>query len=77
MPHIDLHSKAFRKGLLDGFTAYYTYFRPQMYTRARSIDPSIEAAWAKVGEALKGAQNSEWGKSGKKSRETASEDVAA
>lgn len=78
MPHIHIKSKAFRKGFLDGFTAYYTYFRPRFYTRAHSVDPSIAAAWDKVGDALRSACDTERGSIGKTSRKTsAGENVAA
>lgn len=77
MAHIDLHSKAFRKGFLDGFTAYYAYFRPQSYSRAKAIDPSLAKAWIDVGAALRVAEYSERGTVGKKSRKSSVENVGA
>lgn len=77
MARVTLHSKSFRKGLLDGFTAYYQYFQDQKYPRARTVDPSVGAAWRAVGDALKYAEVTERGKIGKSSRKVSEEHIAA
>jgi hypothetical protein len=65
MAHVNPASKAFRRGFLDGFTAYYLYFNGRKYPRARSIDPSVRSAWLAVGDALKSAEDIERGNIGK------------
>lgn len=77
MPRFNLHSKAFRQGFLDGFTAYYLLTDRQSYRRARSVDPSVGAAWQAVGDAMRAADQIEWGVSGKATRKIARENVAA
>jgi hypothetical protein len=77
MARVTLHSKSFRKGLLGGFTAYYQYFQDQKYPRAKTIDPSVGAAWRAVGDALKHAELTERGKIGKSSRKNSEKHIAA
>lgn len=77
MRRIRIHSKAFRKGFLDGFTAYYTYFRPQFYTRTVEIDTSLSHAWNAVGRALGEAQEIERGKIGETTRKAAEARIPA
>lgn len=77
MARVTLHSKAFRRGLLDGFTAYYLYFQDQRYQRAKSIDPSISTAWREVGGALTFAESMERGKIGKGYGKISKEHIAA
>lgn len=71
MRRVKFQSKAFRKGFLDGFTAYYTYFRPQFYNRTVAVDPSICGAWKSVGDALGEAHEVERGRIGKTTRKAA------
>lgn len=77
LPHFNLRSKAFRTGLLDGFTSYYLFFGEQDYQRARLIDSSVRGAWKRVGSALSEAEIFERGDLGKSTRKSAKKDTAA
>ena len=77
MPRPNPQSKAFRKGFLDGFTAYYHFLDRQTYPRAKSIDSSVAGAWQAVGDAMRAAEKTEWGVSGKTARQVARENIAA
>lgn len=67
VPHFNLRSKRFRKGFLDGFTAYYTVFHRRASSQGEEFDSTIGAAWRQVGCALEKAEKVERGKIGKTS----------
>jgi hypothetical protein len=50
-----LFSRAYRKGLRDGFGAPFLFFKPMSFSRTESIDTSVEMAWNVVGKALSDA----------------------
>lgn len=77
LPHFNLRSKAFRGGMLDGFTSYYLFFGDQSYPRARSIDSSMRGAWQRVGSALSSADVFERGEFVQGSRKNAKKEIVA
>ncbi len=71
VPRFNLRSKRFRKGFLDGFTAYYCYFQERTPSRCAAADATLSHAWREVGSALEKASNQERGKIVKTSRKSA------
>lgn len=47
-----LRSKAYRRGLIQGFGAPIFFFVPRAYPRSSKIDPSLKEAWDEVSRAL-------------------------
>jgi hypothetical protein len=67
-------SKAFRRGLIEGFASPAEFFAPSQGRRCRQIDVSVEGAWKAVGEALSTASKSEVKRIGQTAREVAAVD---
>jgi hypothetical protein len=56
---VRVNSKAFRRGLAEGFSSTASFFAPVAHRRAESIDATVDAAWKAVSSALSSAYETE------------------
>lgn len=69
-----VRSRAFQKGLLEGFAAPTLFVGANDYARFSRMDASLTDAWKAVGDALRTASEKKGAELGKSTREAKSPD---